>query len=183
MAVLCSFWTLKGENQFFVFSSFLRPLSFLGSWTPPSAKCISPVLASVLTSLLWLCPSHLRRIRTHDYAKSTWMIQDNFFISRSFTSYICKVSLQCKVTYLQDSGVRTWIYLKEPLFSFYRAPNQEWLWLQIISYLIQYDYLEMLTGSVLIAGFQKGITGRDNSIIESFAIFALSDNVISDASS
>lgn len=41
----------------------------------------------------------------------------------------------------------------------------------------------MLTGSVLIAGFQKGITGRDNSIIESFAIFALSDNVISDASS
>lgn len=50
-------------------------------------------------------------------------------------------------------------------------------------YLIQYDSLEMISGSVLIGSLRKGIVGRDNPITRCFAIFALSDNVVSDSSS
>lgn len=58
-------------------------------------------------------------------------------------------------------------------------PTKDYCDYKPLSYLIRHNSLEMITGSVLTDSLQRGIVGRDNPITRCFALFALTDNVVS----
>ena len=100
-AWMCSFWRLQEKNQSVSFS------------LPASGSCLQPLVhGSLASSSSHQWKRHSAFLKSYYYSGSTQIIQNNLPTSRPLTLII----LLCKVKCLQFLGVRTWTFMREPLF-------------------------------------------------------------------